>query len=408
MRILFVHEVNYRRKVVYEIHDFPELLSLRGHDVTFIDFPEGEDPGGLRRLLDLRTVVHSDQARAHPGAQVHLRTPGRVLRPPLDRLLASITHVPAIRRVLRHQNVDVVVLYGVPTNGWQTVLLARRYGVPVVFRAIDISHELRATVYRRLIHRAETFICRRADAVSTNNVALRDYVIAAGADPGRVTVEYPGLDLERFRPGPRDPELARRFGIDASDRVVLFMGTLFRFAGLGWFLDGFADVLRRDRSIKVLLVGGGEAEAELRAQVDRLGISSQVIFTGFIDYEWLRDHVVLGDVAINPFDEELVTNCALPGKILQYAGCGLPTVCTRLEGMQGVIPEGEGVTYRAPGTPFVEAVEAWLADDADRWAAAHATRRAVEERCQWTACATAMEQVIERVVTASSGRRLAP
>ncbi|NDC99922.1 glycosyltransferase, partial [bacterium] len=40
MRFLFVHEVNWREKVTYEIHDIPELLSIAGHEVTFIDFPE--------------------------------------------------------------------------------------------------------------------------------------------------------------------------------------------------------------------------------------------------------------------------------------------------------------------------------------------------------------------------------
>ena len=106
MRILFVHEVNWRRKIVFEIHDFPELLSLRGHDVVFIDFAEGELRRGLRRLLDLRTEIYPDQSRAHKGASVVVRTPGRVFPPPLDRLFASVTQVPAIWRALRDEDVD--------------------------------------------------------------------------------------------------------------------------------------------------------------------------------------------------------------------------------------------------------------------------------------------------------------
>ena len=57
MKILFVHEVNWRTKVVYEVHDYPELLSLAGHEVVFIDFPERNKPSGLARFLDLRTQV---------------------------------------------------------------------------------------------------------------------------------------------------------------------------------------------------------------------------------------------------------------------------------------------------------------------------------------------------------------
>ncbi len=40
MNILVLHEVDYLKKVVYEVHDIPELLASRGHDVTFIDYEE--------------------------------------------------------------------------------------------------------------------------------------------------------------------------------------------------------------------------------------------------------------------------------------------------------------------------------------------------------------------------------
>ena len=37
MKILFIHEVGWFNKVIYEMHDFPELLSLKGHEVHFKD-----------------------------------------------------------------------------------------------------------------------------------------------------------------------------------------------------------------------------------------------------------------------------------------------------------------------------------------------------------------------------------
>ena len=40
MNLLFIHEVNWRDKVTFEIHDIPELLSIAGHSVFFIDYPE--------------------------------------------------------------------------------------------------------------------------------------------------------------------------------------------------------------------------------------------------------------------------------------------------------------------------------------------------------------------------------
>ena len=72
MRLLFIHEVNYRDKVVFEMHDFPELLALAGHDVTFIDFGEGGERTGLRRWFDWRSNTELVRNRAHDGAEVRV------------------------------------------------------------------------------------------------------------------------------------------------------------------------------------------------------------------------------------------------------------------------------------------------------------------------------------------------
>ncbi len=398
MHLLFVHEVNWRRKVVYEMHDFPELLSLRGHEVVFIDYPEGERRSGWRRSLDLRTDVARRLSRAHEGSRVEVRTPGRVLPPPADRLVASVTHVPAVWSALRRERYEAVVVYSVPTNGWQTVWMARRLGVPVMFRAIDVAHALRDTPFGSLIRRAERYVCRNADWISANNEALRNYCISLGATPERVSVDYPGLDLERFSPKPRRPDLLRRYGLTPRHRIVIFMGTLYRFAGLDWLIREFAATMRSRSELRLMLIGGGEAEADLKALVRALGIEDHVIFTGLIDYEDLVDHLVLGDVAVNPFRPQLVTDCALPGKVLQYLGCGVPAVCTPLKGLMGMLHEGEGLAFRSPGSGFIDEVVELLDNDRRRVNLAMEGRRAMELHCNWQHCVTEFETAIGEAI----------
>lgn len=403
MRLLFVHEVNWQRKVVYEIHDYPELLSLRGHECVFIDFPEGEQPPGLRRILDLRMRVKRNLARAHKGAAVEVRTPGRVCPPPLDRLLASATQVPALRDALRDGQFDAMVLYAVPTNGWQALALAKRYRVPVLFRAIDVSHALRRTAYGPLIRWAERYIYRNADWVSCNNEALREYLLQHGVHADRVSVDYPGLDLDRFAPGGRPAYLCQRYGLRPQHRTVMFMGTLYRFAGLDWFLEAFADTLRRNPELRLLVFGGGEFEGAFQSMCKRLGVERSVIAPGFIGYSELADHIRLADVAINPFQPTLVTHCALPGKMLQYLGCGVPSVCCPLRGMMGMVPDGDGVLYRDPGEPFTRAVEQLLDNTELHAQASQRARARMESTCHWV---TSLDR-IENSIRCAIGARLA-
>ncbi len=391
MKLLFIHEVNWRRKVVYEIHDFPELLSLRGHEVVFIDFLEGEPRRGFRRLLDLKTEVYPNQSRAHEGSSVEVRTPGRVFLTPLDRLFASITHVSVIWRAMRDDQFDAVVLYGVPTNGWQTVRIAKHFGVPVLFRAVDVSHALRKSLFKPLIKLAEHSIYKRASWISTNNAALRDYILEHGGDPERISVDYPGLDFDRFFKSDKDPALVDRHGLSETDRIVLFMGTFYRFAGLDWFIEEFADQMRTDPDVKLVLVGGGEQDSKLRTLVDRLDLGSSVVFTGFVEYDELADHLRLADVGIAPFLPQLGTDCALVTKVLQYVASGVATVCTPLPGTRGLLDEGEGVLYRDPGATFVDEVNHLLASAADRVRTATAGRSRLVEQCSWAVNLETME-----------------
>ena len=67
MKFLFVHEVNWHEKVIYEIHDIPELLSIAGHEVTFIDFPEFLKTDPRNKRFSFKTTRAFAQSRAHPG-----------------------------------------------------------------------------------------------------------------------------------------------------------------------------------------------------------------------------------------------------------------------------------------------------------------------------------------------------
>jgi glycosyltransferase involved in cell wall biosynthesis len=345
VRLLFVHEVNWRRKVTFEIHELPELLSLRGHEVDFIDFPEGERRRGLARLVDIRTKVEVVEAKTISGSSVRVITPGRVLPPPLDRLVASITFVPLLIRTLSKAKYDAIVLYSVPTTGWQTIFVAKMFGVPVLFRGIDVAHVLRKTRLARLVQIAERCVYRRAHRLSVNNIALRQYCITEGSTADRTTVDYPGLDTLHFDVSPETQELKASLGIGREDSVVLYMGTFFRFSGLDEVLGCFARRSNKNKHVKLVLVGDGELRPTLERLVAELGLSDTVIFTGFVDYRDLPHYLRLADVAITPFAKSLVTDKALPWKVVQYVASGLPVVSTHLEGLSGLFPDNHGVVY---------------------------------------------------------------
>lgn len=212
-------------------------------------------------------------------------------------------------------------------------------------RAIDVSHKLRKSRFETAIKKAERFVYSNADHVCANNEALRQYCISLGASPDRSSVIYPGIDTARFYPAQPRQDLQDELGIKPTDNVLLFMGTIFRFSGLTEILADLGPALHKNPTLKFLILGEGEDFIPLQRLVESLGLQHQVIMPGRIEYDILADYLRLGHVALLPFRPELVTHCALPGKVLQYLACGLPTIATPLNGLQSMIAPDKGVLY---------------------------------------------------------------
>lgn len=341
MRILFVHEVSYRKKVIFEMQEFPELLALRGHEITFLEFDEG------RRFWKKAKAPRFEEVkgRVHRNAEINLYRPSQLGIPGLDRLLVTLTVLPVLRKLFRESTFDAVVLYAVPTYGQQAIRFAKRFNVPVLFRALDVSHKIRSSLLSPVIRWFERRIYNQVDFLSANNPAMANYCVELGTRSKPSKVHFPPLDLSHFRNQGRDQDLRRSFSFKDEDRVLVYMGSFFYFSGLIDALEEFAEVSKSSPNLKFLLIGGGEQDSELRQRVARLGLSEKVVFTGFISYEDLPRYLKIADVAVNTLEPTLVANVAFPNKVLQYMAASLPVVSTRLDGLEQTFGDRAGITW---------------------------------------------------------------
>ncbi len=386
MKVLFIHEVSYLDKVVYEMHDFPELLSLRGHAVSFIDFPEHEALWPWRRRTDRRCI----KGRSFPEAEIDLISLPRLFPFPLDRLFAAVRGRRSILKWLKEIRPDVIVLYSVPTNGWQTIRAAEKLGVPVLARSIDVSHAIRRTIFRPLIRWAESYVFASADHVLFNNDALKNYGIGHGAKPDRSSVLFPGFALPT--------RVDRPSSTDVSFNVV-FMGSLFPFSGLDWFIEELAQSPEARSRIRLRIIGDGEIAEDLHCLVRDKGLGDIVTFAGRVAFDQLDGAMRGGLVGVLPFAEDPVARLALPGKVPQYLLSNLVTVSTRLEGLQSLLSEGEGVVYRPPGREFLDAVIDLLDNSDKRSVILNAGQLKIEEETNWPTQIAKFEEMLLALVS---------
>jgi glycosyltransferase involved in cell wall biosynthesis len=278
-------------------------------------------------------------------AKVDLVRPFQLGIPGLDRLLATLTVLPTLNSLLRKESFDAVVLYAVPTYGLQTLWLAKKHKVPVLFRALDVSHKIRSSFLSPIITWVEKQVYKKTDLLSANNPAMAKYCEELSKRTGQTSVQFPPLDLGHFHNSSRDLALRSALGIAEGDQVIVYMGSFFYFSGLRDAIDEFVKVSKTSSNLKFLLVGGGEQDSELRQRVVTLGLTEKVIYTGFVSYQDLPRYLSIADVAVNTLEPTLVANFAFPNKVLQYMAAGLPVVSTKLDGLYSVFENQTGIVW---------------------------------------------------------------
>ena len=358
MRILFLHEVNYLQKLVFEMHEFPEYLAGKGHDIGFVQFPEGESKEELSRI-PFKQRIHGRVAK---DSRITLYTPETRSTSTLGRIKSAVTFNHVFRKIVEDFNPDVIVSFSVPTSGWQALRVCRKSNIPYLFRALDVSHKIRRSLFSPLILSAEKYIYSKADWVSTNNPAMANYCISLGARPELVSVNLPPLNLSHFSNASlsRD-EMRNQLGIPLNARVVVYMGSFFYFSGLPQLVKDFAK--RRKSNSYLLLIGGGEQDQELRSLVKDLDMEEKVLFTGFVSFQALPHYLGVADIAVNPMQSSLVSNAAFPNKVIQYMASGLPVVSTRLSGLELVFGKSKGLTFVADSSMVAAAAIGILDSD---------------------------------------------
>jgi len=346
MNVLFIHEVDWQKKVVFDIHELSELLSSFGHNVFAIDFEDSWKRSGIWDFGSLKTKEFQ-VSRVCDDASIRVRRPGFIKLPILDRASAFFTHYYEIEKTIKEKNIDAIVLYSVPTNGIQTIKIARKYNIPVIFRSIDILHMLvRNKILRRITFSLEKKVYNYVNKILALTPKLAEYVINMGANENSVELLLFGVDTKRFNPNVNAEKLKDELGINESDKVVVFIGTLFEFSGLDRYVEQFPRVLEEVPEAKLVIVGGGYLFERLKRIIANLGLNDKIILTGFQPFELMPQYINLADICINPFQINNATRNIIPGKIYQYLACAKPVLATPLEGMKSLLPnENYGVVY---------------------------------------------------------------
>jgi PEP-CTERM/exosortase A-associated glycosyltransferase len=298
-----------------------------------------------------------------------------------------------IEQIARRVRPHLLHAHSPVLNAIPALRVGRRLDIPVVYEvraswedaAVDHGTARPGGLRYRLSRALETWALKRADAITTICEGLRNDIVGRGIPAGKVTVIPNAVDSEAFSvDGRPDSELRRQLGLDSA-LVLGFIGSFYAYEGLAVLLRALPLMLAQNAAVRVLLVGGGRQEEELKRLAGELGVATQVIFAGRVPHGEVQRYYDLIDVLVYPRMSIRLTELVTPLKPLEAMAQGRLLVASDVGGHRELIRHGEtGVLFKAGDPAALAAAVLDLVGHRERWAALKASaRRFVEQERNW-------------------------
>lgn len=300
-------------------------------------FPSFEVGGAQRRVINLinaKTGNFTHSVFAMDGCYEALALIDGVEDAPqmpkgLEKM-GLIQSVKACRKLLKEYNPDLLVTYNWGSVEW---VLANKYlrHCPMiqVQDGFGTEEQTRQIRRRKLIR---SFAYKSCDAVivpsrSLEHIARKSW----GIKKSRLHYVPNGIDVRRFI-CPPDRTLMKELGLEAGDRIIGTVAALRPEKNLGRLIEAFSNIAPLHQDIKLVIVGGGMAEAALKMLSERIGLKDRVIFTGpLAEPERI---IPAFDIFAMSSDTE-----QMPLSLMEAMACGLPIVSTDVGDIKGMVSE---------------------------------------------------------------------
>jgi len=221
------------------------------------------------------------------------------------------------------------------THDWRSDVVgyyaAKRAGIPIMTTIYVWFNRPMKIYVSELI---DAWFIRRFHRVTAVCQATLKQCIERGVKPDRGSVLISGIRKERYAEHVDREKVRERFRIATNDTALVYVARLSPEKAHRYLIDSFSQVVKHDQSTKLLLLGTGPSERELRKQVSNMGLSERIIMPGFVT----DIPVVLRamDVMVHPSLAE-----GIPLAVYEGMLAGLAVIGTNVDGTPEVVRPGK-------------------------------------------------------------------
>ena len=285
--------------------------------------------------------------------------------------------VPFLRRRLRKLLGDIQpdVVHAGPVQ--KSALLTALAGYqPLV--TMSWGSDLLMDAQRGVGRCAARYTLSRSAILVCDCQAVRDVAVNLGMPEDRVVIFPWGVDLNHFKPG-KSADVRKALGWE--DYFVLISTRAWEpLYGVDVLINGFIDAARIDVNLRLLMLGKGSLEPEIRSTFENAGMLDRVHFAGQVGFDDLPDHYRSADLYVSASNSD-----GSSISLLEAMACGLPALVSDIPGnREWVTPEEEGWWF-IKGDPksLSEGILMSVGNQKALYEMSVAARHITEERANW-------------------------
>ncbi len=300
-----------------------KLLAERGHDVTLITGPalgpEGELFNQTKNQKYKVKIIDRLRRQIHPYNDIisYLNIKKLLLELKPDIVHTHSAKAGILGRFAAHKFKTVHTIHGLAFHPYQSGWLNSFY----------------IAVEKAAAKRTDFFISV-ADAMTNQTLA------AGIGRPEQFVTAYSAIDEDDFlKPLGQEhkKEFRRKYGIADNAVVLVTIARLFMLKGHEYIIESAKELSKRFDNAAWLFVGDGNLAEHYKQQVQNLGLSDKIKFTGLLPPNRIPLAIQSSDILVHCSLREGLAR-TLPQAML----CGKPAVSFDVDGAREVVNENTG------------------------------------------------------------------
>ena len=262
---------------------------------------------------------------------------------------------------LKQKDVDLVFATSTPlTVGFPALIMKWFKKIPYIFEVRDLWPEvpiqmgaMKNKFLRALAVKFEKTIYRNAQHVIALSPGMRDGVVKF-IDKDKTSMIPNMSKVDQFYPRAKNEEFAEKIGLRNDTFKVVHFGALGLANGADTIIES-AKLLKCDKTIEFVFIGGGSTEAQLKEQCKEYGLNN-VLFLGKFSMKETSEIVNICDVSMVSFKDIPILYTNSPNKLFDSLSAAKPIIVNSAGWTKDLVEKENCGFYVDPNKP-VELVD---------------------------------------------------